>query len=175
MLHAAGRLSLVSLAHSMNARKFVHVQKPMYKSPWIKQGRRKRKKRGRETVKTEARRLTARKAAQQNKNTSEELKQGLSTPSKRRKAKLPLATLGVIGKTTLWADNNKAWISDTMKEMSTINNLGKSQNYETLLTSEIVKSWYVLVDCFESVQPKSIEGDSNKTDVLANFDIIMKI
>ena len=44
---------------------------------WIKQGRRKRKKRGRETGKTEARRLMKRKAAQQNKNTSEELKQGL--------------------------------------------------------------------------------------------------
>ena len=35
------------------------------------------KKRGRETGKTEARRLIERKAAQQNKNTSEELKQGL--------------------------------------------------------------------------------------------------
>ena len=33
-------------------------------------------KRGRETGKTEARRLMERKAAQQNKNTSEELKQG---------------------------------------------------------------------------------------------------
>ena len=44
---------------------------------WIKQGRRKRKKRG----KTEARRLMERKAAQQNKNTSEELKQGLPSHS----------------------------------------------------------------------------------------------
>ena len=44
---------------------------------WIKQGLRKRKKRGRETGKTEARRLMERKAAQQNKNTSEEQKQGL--------------------------------------------------------------------------------------------------
>ena len=43
----------------------------------IKQGRRKRKKRGRETGKTEARRLMERKAAQQHKNTSEELKQAL--------------------------------------------------------------------------------------------------
>ena len=34
-------------------------------------------KRGRETGKTEARRLMERKAAQQNKNTFEELKQGL--------------------------------------------------------------------------------------------------
>ena len=34
---------------------------------WIKQGRKKRKKRGRETGKTEARRLMERKAAQQNK------------------------------------------------------------------------------------------------------------
>ena len=46
---------------------------------WIKQGRKKRKKRGRETGKTEARRLMERKAAQQNKNTLEELKQGLPT------------------------------------------------------------------------------------------------
>ena len=44
---------------------------------WIKQGRRKRNKRRRETGKTEARRLMERKAAQQNKNLSEELKQGL--------------------------------------------------------------------------------------------------
>ena len=44
---------------------------------WIKQVRKKRKKRGRETGKTEARKLMERKAAQQNKNTSEELKQGL--------------------------------------------------------------------------------------------------
>ena len=35
--------------------------------------------RGRETGKTEARRLMEKKAAQQNKNTSEELKQGLPT------------------------------------------------------------------------------------------------
>ena len=52
---------------------------------WIKQGWRKRKKRGRETGKTEARRLMERKAAQQNKNTSEELKQGL--PAQRRLTK----------------------------------------------------------------------------------------
>ena len=44
---------------------------------WIKQDRKKRKKRGRETRKTEARRFMERKAAQQNKNLSEELKQGL--------------------------------------------------------------------------------------------------
>ena len=36
-----------------------------------------KEKRGRETGKTEARRLMERKAAQQNKNTSEKLKQGL--------------------------------------------------------------------------------------------------
>ena len=68
---------------SMNARKCVHECKkvcPCTKAlpqsgirAWIKQGRRKRKKRGRETGKTEARRLMERKAAQQNKNTSEEL------------------------------------------------------------------------------------------------------
>ena len=37
------------------------------------------RKRGRKTGKTEVRRLMERKAAQQNKNTSEELKQGLPT------------------------------------------------------------------------------------------------
>ena len=53
----------------------------MHKSPpksgiraWIKQGKKKRKKGGRETGKTEARRLMERNAAQQNKNTSEEPK-----------------------------------------------------------------------------------------------------
>ena len=46
---------------------------------WIKQGRKKRKKRLRETGKTEDRRLMERKSAQQNKNTSEEVKQGLPT------------------------------------------------------------------------------------------------
>ena len=48
----------------------------------VKQGRRKKKRRGRETGKTEARRLMERKAAQQNKNLSEELKQGLSMPKR---------------------------------------------------------------------------------------------
>ena len=44
---------------------------------WIKQCRTKKKKRGRVTGKIEARRLMERKAAQRNKNLSEELKQGL--------------------------------------------------------------------------------------------------
>ena len=57
----------------------------MHKSPTplrhsrMNQGRKKRKKRGRETGKTEAKWLMERKTAQQNKNTSEELKKGLST------------------------------------------------------------------------------------------------
>ena len=64
----------------MNAKKCAHAQKP-YPAQAVahessKVGRR-GKKRGRETGKTEARRLMERKAAQQNKNTSEELKQGL--------------------------------------------------------------------------------------------------
>ena len=69
----------MSSAHSMNARKCVHAQKSHSSQALehgIKQGRRKRKQRGRETGKTEARRLMEGKAAQQNKNTSEELKQG---------------------------------------------------------------------------------------------------
>ena len=68
---------LMSSAHSMNARKCVHAQKPysfqLFKHESSKVGGRVR----RETGMTEARRLMERKAAQQNKNTSEELKQGL--------------------------------------------------------------------------------------------------
>ena len=74
-------MSSLSSALSTNARKYVNAQKPYSCHAgiraWIKQGRRKRKKRGRETGKTEARRLMERKAAQQNKNLSEEIKQGL--------------------------------------------------------------------------------------------------
>ena len=58
--------------HSMNARKCVHAQKP-YPSQAFAHESSKVERRG----KTEARRLMERKAAQQNKNTSEELKQGL--------------------------------------------------------------------------------------------------
>ena len=66
----------------MNARKCVHAQKP-YPPQAVahessKFGRRGKKERKRDR-KTEARRLMERKAAQQNKNTSEELKQGLPT------------------------------------------------------------------------------------------------
>ena len=64
----------------MNARKCVHAQKPYPSQAFAhesEEGLRKRKKRGRETGKTEAMRLMERKATQQNKNTSEELKQGL--------------------------------------------------------------------------------------------------
>ena len=64
----------MSSAHSMNARKCVHAQKPYL----VRHSRMNQARRGkRETGKTEARRLMERKAAQQNKNTSEELKQGL--------------------------------------------------------------------------------------------------
>ena len=58
----------------MNARKCVHAQKPY---PTQAVAHESRKVGGRETGKTEARRLMERKAAQQNKNTSEERKQGL--------------------------------------------------------------------------------------------------
>ena len=66
----------MSSAHSMNARKCVHAQKPCPSQAFAHESS-KVGGRGRETGKTEARRLMERKAAQQNKNTSEELKQGL--------------------------------------------------------------------------------------------------
>ena len=72
----------MSLAHSMNARNCAHAQKPCPSQAFAHEsskvrGRGKTKKRGRETGKTEARRLMERLADQQNKNTSEKLKQGL--------------------------------------------------------------------------------------------------
>ena len=71
----------MSSAYSMKARKCAHAQKPYSFSgirEWIKQGLRKKKKRGRET---EASRLMKRKEAQQNKNLSKELKQGQPSQS----------------------------------------------------------------------------------------------
>ena len=70
----------MSSAHSMNARKCVHAQKPCPSQAFAHESSKvggRGKKRGRETGKTEARRLMERKAAQQNKTSSEELKQGL--------------------------------------------------------------------------------------------------
>ena len=74
-LHAGGRLP-PSSTHSMNARKCVHAQKPHPTQAFAHESS---DAGGRETGKTEAKRLMERKAAQQNKNTSEELKQGLPT------------------------------------------------------------------------------------------------
>ena len=71
----------------MNARKCVHAQKPYprqalaHESIEVGRRERKKKKRGRETGKTEARRLVERKTAQQNKNISEELNQVLTRHS----------------------------------------------------------------------------------------------
>ena len=66
----------MSSAHSMNARKCVHAQKPCPSQAFAHEsskgggrGKRDRKDRGQEA--------DGRKAAQQNKNTSEEQKQGL--------------------------------------------------------------------------------------------------
>ena len=70
----------MSSAHSMNARKCVHAQKPYPSQAFAHKSSKvggRGKQRGIETGKTEARRPMERKAAQQNKNTSEELKQGL--------------------------------------------------------------------------------------------------
>ena len=67
----------MSSAHSMNARKCVHAQKPCPSQAFAHESSKVGGRRKRETGKTEARRLTERRAAQQNKNTSEELKQGL--------------------------------------------------------------------------------------------------
>ena len=92
----------MSSALSMNARKCVYAQKPYppLRHSRMNQARseeeeKERKKRGRETGKTEARRLMERKAVQQNKNVLEELKQGLYGEDKvsmGRNAELPLAT-----------------------------------------------------------------------------------
>ena len=60
----------MSTTNSMN----VHAQKPYPSQAFVHESS---KVGGRETGKTEARRMTERKAAQQNKNTSEEQKQGL--------------------------------------------------------------------------------------------------
>ena len=66
-------------AHSMNARKCVHAQKS-YPSQTFAHESSKVEGRGmRETEKADVRRLVERKAAQQNKNLSKELKQGLPT------------------------------------------------------------------------------------------------
>ena len=62
---------------SMNARKCVHAQKPYPSQAFAHESSKVGGRGKRETGKTEARRLMERKAAQQNKNTSEELKQGL--------------------------------------------------------------------------------------------------
>ena len=69
----------MSSAHSMNARKCVHAQNPYPNQAFAHESSKVggRGKRGRETGKTVARRLMERKAAQQNKNGTEELKQGL--------------------------------------------------------------------------------------------------
>ena len=60
----------MSLTYSMNARKCVHAQKPDPTQPFAHESSKVRgrgKEKGRETGKTEARRLMERKAAQQNK------------------------------------------------------------------------------------------------------------
>ena len=67
----------MSSAHSINARKCVHAQKPYSCQAFAHESSKVGGRGKRETGKTEARRLMERKAAQQNKNTSEELKQSL--------------------------------------------------------------------------------------------------
>ena len=62
---------------SMNARKCVIAQKPYSSQAFAHESSKVGGRGKRKTGKTEARRLMERKAAQQNKNTSEELKQGL--------------------------------------------------------------------------------------------------
>ena len=67
----------MSSAHSMNARKCVHAQKPYPSQAFAHESSKVGGKSKIEIVKTEARRLMEKMAAQQNKNTFEELKQGL--------------------------------------------------------------------------------------------------
>ena len=71
----------MSLAHSMNARKCAHAQEPYSFQAFAHESSKVGGRGKRETGKTEARRLMERKAAQQNKNLSEELKQGLPRDS----------------------------------------------------------------------------------------------
>ena len=63
--------------HSMNARKYVHAQKPYPNQAFAHESSKVRGRGKRETGKTEARRLMEIMAAKQNKHTSEEQKQGL--------------------------------------------------------------------------------------------------
>ena len=65
----------------MNARKCVHAQKPCPSQAFAHESSKVGGRGKRETEMTEARRLMEGKAAQQNKNTSEELKQGLPRQS----------------------------------------------------------------------------------------------
>ena len=69
--------SSMQQAHSMDARKCVHAQKPYPTQAFAHESSKVERRGKRETGKTEARRLMERKAAQQNKNTSELLKQGM--------------------------------------------------------------------------------------------------
>ena len=77
----AGRLPMSS-AHSMNARKRVHAQKPYPSQAFAHESSKVGGKRKRETGKNQER-----KAAQQNKNTSEELKEGLAMHSSGEQTK----------------------------------------------------------------------------------------
>ena len=76
----------MSSAHSMNARMCVHAQKP-YPSQAFAHESSKVGGRGKDIGKTEGRRLMERVAAQQNRNLSEELKQGLPTYAQLRLTK----------------------------------------------------------------------------------------
>ena len=66
---------------SMNARKCVHAQNPYPTQAFAHESSKVGRRRKKREVNTEARRLIEREAAQQNKHTSEELKQGLTKHS----------------------------------------------------------------------------------------------
>ena len=74
----------MSSAHSMNARKCVHAQKPYPSQAFAHESSKGGGRGKREARKTEARRLMERKAKQ---NASEELKQGVHRHRKTRRAK----------------------------------------------------------------------------------------
>ena len=67
--------------HSMNARKCVHAQKPYPTQAFTHESSKVGRRGEKREEKTEARMLMERKASQQNKDTSEELKQGLTKHS----------------------------------------------------------------------------------------------
>ena len=110
-LHAAGRLPM-SQAHSMNARKCVHAQKPYTTQAFAHESSKVGRRGKRETGKTEVRKLMERMAAQQQKNISEELKKATYNLLKKLKKCMLCKTVvnyrhyNLKKQNNWWIDNN---------------------------------------------------------------------